>query len=432
MENPVRIKLVRIGFILLLAGIGVRAIVTLLVIVSSFSTPYDKDLRSGYLLAQAMANGVDPYLPLPELSQHWLPEHPITLLNHPTPHPFTLGWLFLPLLLFSYERAAIIWLMLQLFFLTLAGRLLLQILQIKLAKQHAFVVALLLLSSWPLAMELWWGQMNLLLLLLALVSWQAFQQGREVTGGVLLGCTLALKLVGWPIILWLATQRKWRAVWAAGFFWMAAHLLAVGFHGWAMIRDYYLKVGPLVSSIYRVRELNLSAWTIGQRLFAESGYHIVTVPVWNSPFLVKSISVLTPLVVLVLALRTVIQAKPFDIAFAIMLSIGTLLNPISWLHYFILALPAVALLFKRLKELSWPGLETLIAAALGISLWLPGTIYLDLAKLFSSGVAADGRVIVPAIPALLTLLPAVALCCLLWLLAQLSIKATPVQPSYVE
>ena len=58
---------------------------------------YKKDFLSGYLLAKALQTGVDPYLPIPELTQRWLPEHNVTgLVRHPTPHTLAMGWLCYP------------------------------------------------------------------------------------------------------------------------------------------------------------------------------------------------------------------------------------------------------------------------------------------------------------------------------------------------
>jgi hypothetical protein len=268
-------------------------------------------------------------------------------------------------------------------------------------------------------MELLWGQLNLCLLVLFLIAWQALRQGKDWMGGTLLGSLLLLKLAGWPIVLWLAFKRRWRAVWAAGLFCAGGHLLAIGLHGWGMVRDYYLKVGPQVSALYRVRDHNLSVWTIGQRLFAQSGYYLASTPLWESPLLVKTLTLLAPAVVLALALRAALRAKSFDTAVALLMAIGITLSPIAWPHYLLLAAPALALLLRRLSALRWPRRMTWSAIPLLIALSAPQDLYVDLAELFSTGVNAAGQPVVPGLLASLALIPTGALCLLLWLLARL-------------
>jgi hypothetical protein len=230
---------------------------------------------------------------------------------------------------------------------------------------------------------------------------------------------MLLKLAGWPIVLWLALQRRWRGVRGAGLVWALAHLLAIGLHGWGMVRDYYLKVGPQIGALYRVRELNLSLWTLGQRLFAKSGYHLVSAPLWESPLLVKTVTVLAPAVVLVFALRTAMRARRFDTSFALLMGIGAVLNPIAWQNSLLMAVPAITLLLCRLHALRWPRRMTCGVISLLISLSLPQDLYLDLAELFSAGVNDAGQTIVPTLLASLALIPMGALCLLLWLLAQI-------------
>ena len=431
MDNTTHLKLFRLGKILLLMIAYCCPLAGVILVVQSLSVPYLKDLRQGYLLAQAMVHGVDPYLPLPELGKLWLPGHAFIGLHHPSPHPFAVGWLCLPLALLRYEQAAVVWLLFQLGCLALSVVLLLRILGLAWRKPRVVAISFLMLGWWPLILDLWFGQLNLCLLVLFLAAWRVLRRRKDVSGGALLGSLLLLKMAGWPIVLWLALQRRWRAVWAAGLFWAAAHLLAIGLHGWEMVRDYYLKVGPQVGAIYHVREINLSAWTIGQRLFNESGQDFVSLPLWKSPLLVKALTALVPLVVLILALRAAVRLRNFDTAFALLMGIGVVLNPVAWQHYLLLAAPALALLLRRLHTLHWPRWMTCGVISLAVAFSLPHSLYVDLAELFAVGVNAAGKPIVPALPALLTFTTSVALCVSLWLLVKLESGIEAVAPEDV-
>lgn len=378
-------------------------------------TPEEKDLQQGYLLAQAMVHGVDPYLPSPELAKIWMPEHIFFGLPHPTPHPFAVGWLCLPLTPFRFAQAAVVWLLFQLVCLAICIVMLLRIAGLDWGWRRVAAIYLLMLGWWPLIVELSWGQLNMCLMILFLGAWRALRQGKDGLGGALLGGMLLVKLAGWPILLWLALRRRWRAVWAAGLFWAGAHLLAIGLHGWGMVRDYYLKVGPQVGAIYRVYFVNLSTWTIGRRLFGYTGRDLDSAPLWESPFLVKALTLLAPAIVLALALAVAMRVKRFDTAIALLMAISPVLNPIAWQHCFLQAMPALLLLSLRLRELGWPRRMTLIVVLLLIAISVPHTDYIYLAKLFNPS-------FVPTLPALLTLVPLVALFLLLLSLARLDMS----------
>jgi hypothetical protein len=422
MNNTIGSKPLSVTKILLLVIAYCFSLLGVIITYQSLRNPYLKDVRQGYLIAQAMVHGVNPYLPLPELEKLWLPEQTVTNLPHPTPHPFAVGWLCLPLVLLHYQQVAVVWIILQLSCLVFSIKLLLRVLNSALGIRYALTISFLLLGWRPLMLELWWSQLNLLLLLLFLLAWHALRRGKDNLGGALLGSLLLLKFAGWPIVLWLVLMRRWRAVWLAGVVWVVAHLLAIGLHGWGIVFDYYFKVVPQVNAIYRARELNYSAWTIGQRLFTESGYYIVWSPLWNSQLLAKTVTILAPLTLLILALRTALRVKHFDTAFALLMGIGIVLNPIAWLHYLLLALPALVLLLRRLHGLHWPRQITCVVISLIISLSLTENFYLDLARLFAVGTNISGQALLHTLPALLTMIPLGALCLLLWLLVRLDLQ----------
>jgi hypothetical protein len=101
------------------------------------------------------------------------------------------------------------------------------------------------------------------------------------------------------------------------------------------------------------------------------------------------------------------------------MGIGVILNPIAWQHYLLMATPALAMLLCRLRALHWPRQMTWGVMLLLFALSIPHSLFIDLAELFAVGVDASSKSIVPALPALLTLVPLLALCLSLWLLARL-------------
>src|SRR5262249_34681778 len=130
----------------------------------------------------------------------------------------------------------------------------------------------------PVIQDLWYGQLNTFLFVLLLCAWLALRDNRYIAGGAVLGGMVALKLAAWPLLLFLVLRRKWSAVFAATAVILTTNLLAIAVLGLTIVKDYYLKVGPMVSSLYRTYEYNISTWTFGNRLFGEHGYKCVTMP----------------------------------------------------------------------------------------------------------------------------------------------------------
>ena len=416
----------------LLAFAAFTALLSVKRVVTSVTTLwiYKKDILSGYLLAKAMLAGVNPYLPLTELANLWLPAHNITDLNHPTPHPFAIGWLCLPLAWLSYETAARLWLVFELCCLGIAVALFFRALELKFQWRQWALASFLALGWVPVLDDLWLGQFSLCLLALFMGAWVCLRENKDWQGGLLLGVLMTLKLAGWPIVLFLALRRRWRSVMAAGVCFTGLHLIAITVHGWVLVRDYYLKVGPQLSAHYRPHDANFSLWTIGTRLFTESGLNFALTPLWQAPLLAKFVNVLLPVMLLTLALwlawRLDTQARTFDAAFALLLGAGCVLNPIAWTHYLMLTAPALALLVRRLHTWHWPRRLTYQTLALVWPLALAQLTFVSLAMRFASEVNAAGKPVVGVLPGLLTLIPLAALLGLLWWFARLYLNPQPV------
>lgn len=406
------VKVLLVSLVILHTLLGPRHIA------KSFSHPqiYKKDFLSGYLLAKALQSGVDPYLPLPELAGRFMPENNHTGIKHPTPHPIAMGWLCYPFAWLPYETAVWLWFGCELILLALAIKLLFDGLGWKLSWQRWLLAFWFALGWMPIVEDLWFGQFSIMLLVLWLCSWRALQQSRDGLSGVAIGVMMTLKLAGWPLILWLACQRRWRAVFAAALTAGSLHLTAIALHGWPMTRDYYFKYGPMVSAVYRIADFNHSLMTFGWRAFAPFGGNYIIAPLWNSPALAKLISIALPLIGLALALYAAQCIKRFDAAFALIMTASMLLNPISWTHYLMGSCLALALLAERLQELQWPRRYTrqLLFCVLTIS--LPTSTWTILVLLFTGNISNLQRPVVPFWAPWLSAFPTYGVVGLAWLL----------------
>lgn len=400
----------------------------------SFGQPqiYEKDFASGYLLAKALRAGVDPYLPLPELAQRFGLPTKMANLNHPTPHTLAMGWLCYPFSWLPYEQAAVAWLLFELVCLLVAVRWLLQCLDVAVTPRRWLAGSALALAWIPVVDDLYLGQFSLLLLVLWLGVWKSLRATRDAQSGVLLGVMLTFKLVGWPIVLWLAWQRRWRGVLAAGIVTALLHGIASALHGWATMQNYYSNIGPQLSALYRTHDANYSLWTFGARLFAPFGLNFVTLPPWHAPMLVKLFTVMVPLAAVAVALWWASRIQQPDVAFALLVCLSLLVNPIAWAHYLVANCIVIGLILRRLQQLDWPRVWTQRFMLIVWPLSMTQTSWALLTLVGNGfGKAADGRPLVPFALAWVTVLPTLAVLALGWLLWRVHTLGEPAQAERV-
>ena len=364
--QPDRLKLSpsfrRLALLLLLlhGGMGLR---TAAISITSGEI-YNKDFISPWLMARATLAGVDPYLPLNELAEIFLPHARYDHFTHPTPHTPIMGLLFLPFGLLPYEAAAAAWL---LFELVLLGGALIFFLRWWGAPRTGGRLLLLavLACGWrPLVEDLWFGQVTLLLLLLLTGAWHFLETKREARGGLFLGGLMAIKFIGWPILLYLLARRRWRSVGAALAVVVAANLLAAAVLGADRVATYYTKVGPAVGRLYRLHDYNYSAWALGGKAFEGGGHYHRIAPLVRAPRLAAIAPVLAPGLALLCGLGLCLRRRGDDLAFAVLPGVSILVTPVAWPHYTLLLTIPLLLLARRLRDLGWPRRATL--AALGL------------------------------------------------------------------
>ena len=381
---------------------------------------YQKDFIQEYLLIQAVVNDVDPYLSLPELAARFLEPLPNPVLQHPTPHPPVVALLSLPLALLDYKKAAAAWLVFEIVCFVSAIYFLLRWFNRRPGLALTLFSAFLMLGWSPLGEELITGQLMTVLLLLLIGVWLALRDGDEVLGGFLLGLTIALKLVAWPIVIFLAFQRRWRAIFVTVVSVGVTNLAAALLMGFDRVFHFYLEVGGPVSTLYHAYEDNFSVWTVGWRVFEGTGSPVAAgisaPPLVQSLTLARIVSVALPLTLVVIGLVLAVRARSFDTSFGILVCISILVSPVAWRHYLVLSLIPLAIIGKRLITLDWPKRETNVSLFLGLLLFIPRSL-LDRIMFALSG--NDSAMRVPFTIALLSYVPAVALLGLIVLLWQL-------------
>lgn len=99
----------------------------------------------------------------------------------------------------------------------------------------------------PVLAHLFWGQLQLLLLLVLVGSWLCLRRERDVAAGVLLGLAIALKIFPALLLVPLLAQRRWRCIATAALTALGALLLSFAAVGWDQGWYYLTTVLPDVN-----------------------------------------------------------------------------------------------------------------------------------------------------------------------------------------
>lgn len=326
------------------AFIGLFSFGLNLLVLRTYETadPLAKDLVQDLLAARMAWEGGSPYGDLPALGARYI-GIPLAL-RHPTPHPPSLLLLAMPLTFLDLRLALWVWFFFQVGLLFALAAALLRLWGTSPTLPARLGLGLALAGWYPVFEDLLYAQMNLLIAFLVAVMGISMRRGRELQAGALLGLAIALKLFLGPLALTLLLYRRWRAAAAALATALALHLLAGAVIGWESLRDYYLRVAPMVADLYRPFSHNLSAWSLGDRLFAGTVSRVIpgldAPPPIPAPHLAPVASTLAVLGLLLFGLRQAWRVRDLEQALALMTPISILASPIAWDHYLtILAMP---------------------------------------------------------------------------------------------
>jgi len=390
---------------------------------------YRKDFLQEYLLARAVADGTHPYLPIWVLAERYLGALPNAVFYHPTPHPPTVGVLFLPLSALDYPTAAAVWLGLEIACLVAAVWLLGRAAGARMSIPGVLATATALLAWYPVREDLILGQLMLVLLLLVAGARAALLSGRAVVGGVLVGLAVLVKPIPWPLLLLFTLRRDWRALGAS------LSTIAIGYavSTWAVglgpAVAYLREVLPGVAYAYRAHAWNISAWSLGWRMFDGTGSSVLAgidaPPLARSAPAALVVSAGVPIVVLLLSCLIARKQRDPDASFGVMVCASILVSPISWGHYLVLAAVPAAYAVSWLGRQDLPSREANVALGVAALLVPSFREWAKLAILIAGQSSPpDEMLALPFAPSLLTLAPAIAIGGLGYLVAMLAGRRT--------
>src|SRR5262249_6313611 len=151
--------------------------------------------------ASAWRDGRSVFTPITELSALYFPVATDNF-PHPSPHPPVLAPISRPLTLLPFPLTALLWLLLNVMLLLRVGQW-----------SNLSVRGSLALLAWP---PLWWmlyiGQLELLILVLAMLGWRAAGAGSDWRAGLWLGLAAAIKFYPGLFLLPFLWRRRVRLV----------------------------------------------------------------------------------------------------------------------------------------------------------------------------------------------------------------------------
>ena len=346
-----------------IAFMGLARLRLILMTLSSPISYQQRDILQEYLMAKALVTRVNPYLPLDKLAEMFIGKFPF--LSHPAPYPPFVALISTPLLPLGINQLIVVWLIIELVFLAAIAAMLTVLWKGKINWIGALFIYFLLLAWYPVMVDLLFGQMTIILTTLVLAALLALRKNRKVLAGILIGFSVALKMFTWPIIIYFAIKKDWRAFISSAITVIGLNLLALAFLGFGPVSDYYLRVTIQVTAIYHSFLKNYSLWSIGYRLFegtrpVGNGF-IYAPPLVNLPKIAPIVSAGLAILFLVAGLIWARRAKDTEIAYSIMVCVLVGVSPIAWDHYYIMLVISIAILLMNLSRRSFPNGPTIIS-----------------------------------------------------------------------
>ncbi len=340
-------------------GAAVAAIISaisLAVLLAEYLQPpllYWRDFMQDWLWAQALRAGHAPYTPTPDLAGAYLGDCCSVHLPHASPHPPLAGLLILPLSWLDLQTATLVWVAIELACLACAlWRLTGQPLW------GGIVITGVLLAWPPIRTELAHGQFTTIQLLLLVLAREDLRVGRERRAGVLLGLALCVKPILLPLVLLFVLRRQTAVLLGLGAAVLGISGLSLLILGPAGIRDYLWQL-PQTGQIYQDYPLNLSVWVTGWKLV---------------PFdagLATTISLMAGLLAVGGVVTLIARAQSMDFAYGALVAASTILNPVAWDIYAVLALLPLVQLVPVLQSRGWPRRDLGLLLLLGLGSLIP-------------------------------------------------------------
>jgi hypothetical protein len=367
---------------------GIERIRFILYYLQATETYNNRDFLQYYLISKAVISGINPYLPIDKLAQIFIGRFPY--FPHPAPCTPFIAILFIPFSQLNINQFGTMVFIFELILLLLIAYMLPILWNGKTSWQISTVAFIVLMAWYPVANDLLYGQLSILLAALLLVALVKLKKERKIYAGVLIGFTLAIKLITWPMVIYFIIKKDWRTVISSLFTAIGLNLFAAIIIGIDPFFYYYLNVSSQVFSIYKAVMHNVSLWTIGYRLFSGTGTNLLpnyisAPPLVYIPQIAFLFSGLLVITYLVWGLICASCSITVDSAFGILVCLILCLSPVTWPHYYVMLIIPLVVLFQLVWQRGFPAWRTLLMIIICLFLFLINEQLVNIILLINGG-----------------------------------------------
>ena len=269
---------------------------------------------------------------------------------HVNAHPPFSLFVVLPFAFLPYVPAMLLWNLVMLGLFVCSIVFVVKTMNLPWLWWGVFPLGTLFLLCGPLQSQINQAQWNFLLLSLLLAAYSFDLKNKPWLSGISLGIAAALKLTPIFLILWFVFDRKWKSLFAFILSFMMCNLLAIIVFGFPDVKDYLLRVLPLVRDFEgSLGNISLNGF-MGKLFFPE--HPELLPPLILAPSLGKALALILQIaftslwVILFFLPMPEKRERLFFIGIVIMLFV----SPITWDHYLVLALPVLAFSWRDLRQ----------------------------------------------------------------------------------
>ena len=275
----------------------------------------------------------------------------------------TMSLLMLPLTVFDYQRARVVWTGVSLVLLVVT--LVILMWQLHLTAHWMAVYCCYVLLYQPLYENLLHGQMYVLALALLTVSWCGFRSAKGWPTGGALGTLLATKtaaLMVWPLLL---MHRRWQALtWGGGTILAVVGLSLpwLGVNAWTAYWEVAVRLPSEAFLSVTAYQTQLSFF---RHLFIYDEQWNPS-PLFNSPLAGMMLPWIGAAILLGVSAAVAFIRRNPDLLFAAFVLLSLVLSPVSLDYHYVIALIPIALLLSHWQHrmVSWEGLALITGAIL--------------------------------------------------------------------
>jgi hypothetical protein len=253
-------------------------------------------------------------------------------------HPPTAVLLALPLAFLRYPDAVLVWNLISLGLLALSLAVVWRGFRIPFSSRSFFALIAGLMVCGPLMRQVYFAQLNLLILAFLTGVWAADRSRNSLRAGLLLGLATAIKLFPGFLFLHFLIRRQWRSL-IAGLLTLAGiTMITSAVLGLETYREYIWGALPRVAK-FRGNWENASLVGFWIKLFDPPSSNVHVLPLWRSPAMARLGIMVSCLLVMTTLAWTVRRARTRseqDLAFGLSLTAMLLISPITWDHYLLL------------------------------------------------------------------------------------------------